>query len=80
MVLLIPLKILEIFVAVYLIVSGMHSINDTIDFKRDGKKWPMRPLPSGLISRDELGIYGIVIGLAGVDLSYIFGFHLHKIH
>lgn len=66
-----PLKILEIFVAVYLIVSGMHSINDTIDFKRDEEKWPMRPLPSGLISREELGIYGIAIGLAGVALSYI---------
>jgi len=64
------LKLVEILISVYLIVSGMHVINDTFDTKRDEKKWPMRAAPLGLIKRYELGAYAMVLGVAGVALAY----------
>ncbi|MDI6888575.1 MAG: UbiA family prenyltransferase [Methanocellales archaeon] len=65
-----PLEMLQIFVAVYFIVSSMHIINGVIDFERDKKKWPMRPLATGLVERHEFVIYGILMGAIGTFLAY----------
>ncbi|MDI6860135.1 MAG: UbiA family prenyltransferase [Methanocellales archaeon] len=65
------LEMVQIFVAVYLIVSSMHVIHDVIDFERDKKKWPMRSLSTGLIGRHELAVYGIFMGAVGTALAYL---------
>ena len=53
-------------VAVWLLVAAMHTMNDIVDLERDTKKFPMRPLPSGLISRSVATPYAAI--MAGMGL------------
>jgi 4-hydroxybenzoate polyprenyltransferase len=62
----------------FLIVAWLAStagnvINDLADVKRDKTKWPMRPLPSGLLSKRLATIYVLITaGIALVIASVMF--------
>jgi 4-hydroxybenzoate polyprenyltransferase len=62
----------------FLIVAWLAStagnvINDLADVKRDKTKWPMRPLPSGLLSKRLAAIYVLIsAGIALVIASVMF--------
>jgi 4-hydroxybenzoate polyprenyltransferase len=50
---------------VWLLVASDHVVNDVVDAERDKRKWPLRPLASGLISKSEGVLYSIILaGLA----------------
>ncbi|UCG68695.1 MAG: UbiA prenyltransferase family protein [Thermoplasmata archaeon] len=59
-------------IAVYLLTSAEHTIDDTIDKEIDKKKWPDRPLPSEIISRRSGAYYAISLAALGIILTYIF--------
>jgi 4-hydroxybenzoate polyprenyltransferase len=66
----------------FLIVAGLVSIstnviNDLVDVERDKTKWPLRPLPSGLLSKRlalicALVTAGIALVIAGVLFNLLF--------
>jgi len=58
--------------AVWLLVAAAHTINDVVDLERDKRKFPMRPLPSGLIPRWAAALYGILMAGAGVMIASLF--------
>lgn len=58
--------------AVWLLVAAVHTINDVVDLERDKRKFPMRPLPSGLIPRWAAALYGILMAGAGVMMASLF--------
>jgi len=58
--------------AVWLLVAAVHTINDVVDLERDKRKFPKRPLPSGLISRRVATLYGILMAGIGVMLASLF--------
>lgn len=58
-------------IAVWLIVAAMHTMNDIIDIERDKKKFPNRPLPSGLIPRWVAVIYAVVMAGIGIIMAYL---------
>jgi 4-hydroxybenzoate polyprenyltransferase len=41
--------------------------NDIVDMERDKRKWPLKPLATGLISRSEAVLYTVI--LAGAALA-----------
>lgn len=62
-----------VLVVVYLAVACMHVLNDVIDADRDKMKWPLRPLPTGLVSRKGAAIYALAMGTISLILaSYYF--------
>lgn len=63
-------QLVKIIVSAYLIVSGMHVINDVVDAERDKRKWPTRAVPTGLIKRSELAAYGTGMAATGTFLAY----------
>jgi 4-hydroxybenzoate polyprenyltransferase len=58
-------------IAVWLLVAAMHTMNDIIDVERDKIKFPMRPLPSGLIPRWMAAIYATTMAGIGVMVAYL---------
>lgn len=58
--------------AVYLLVSAMHTTNDLIDRERDKRKWPARPLPTGVVRVDEAIAYTLMLGALSITLAYYF--------
>ncbi|UCG82802.1 MAG: UbiA family prenyltransferase [Dehalococcoidia bacterium] len=59
-----------ILIVVYLAVACMHVLNDLIDADRDRMKWPLRPLPTGLVSRGEAAIYALAMGITSLILAF----------
>jgi len=65
----------ELFTAIPAFLTGFFmtgssfSINDYIDHEIDSINTPWRPIPSGLITRDEALRIGIVLGLSGSIIS-----------
>ena len=55
-----------LFIVVWLVFTAGNIINDIADSERDKRKWPLRPLASGLISRSVATFY--VITITGVAL------------
>ena len=55
-----------LFIVVWLAFMAGNVINDIADSERDRRKWPLRPLASGLISRSTATFY--VITIAGIAL------------
>jgi 4-hydroxybenzoate polyprenyltransferase len=49
----------------------MYTMNDIIDVERDKIKFPMRPLPSGLIPRWVAAIYATIMAGIGVMVAYL---------
>lgn len=65
------------FLVVYFISAAGNIINDIVDYERDKRKWPLRPLASGLISRSAAALYGAVIAgigfiIAGLAFNWLF--------
>lgn len=59
--------------AVWLLISSMHTFNDVLDAKRDAEKFPMRPLPTGLVKRWEATTYALVMaGIAVAIANFVF--------
>jgi len=54
-------------IMVWLLVSSDHVINDVFDAERDKRKWPLRPLATGFISKSEGALYSII--LAGIAFT-----------
>ena len=47
--------------------------NDIIDMERDKRKWPLKPLATGLISRSEAELYTVILTrLALVKAALVF--------
>ncbi len=59
------------FMAVYMLTSAEHTIDDLIDKEIDRVKWPSRPLPSEIISRRAGGIFALLLASLGVLISYL---------
>jgi len=66
------LELMVAFIAVYLLTSAEHGIDDLIDKERDRVKWPRRAIPSGLISKGAGAAYVLTMAVAGLLLSYVF--------
>ena len=65
------------FLVVYLISAAGNILNDIVDYERDKRKWPLRPLATGLISRSAAALYGAVIAgiglvIAGLAFNWLF--------
>ena len=70
-------QFLIILIVAWLLLAASHVINDLVDADRDKRKWPLRPLPSGLISRSTATLYvivvtGISLVIAGVVFNWLF--------
>jgi len=50
----------------------VHTINDVVDLERDKRKFPMRPLPSGLIPKRAAALYAALMAGTGVTLASLF--------
>ncbi|UCE37297.1 MAG: UbiA prenyltransferase family protein [Thermoplasmata archaeon] len=59
------------FIAVYMLTSAEHTIDDFIDKEIDKVKWPSRPLPTETIPRKVGGVYGALLGSLGILISYL---------
>ena len=77
---LIDAKFLIFFFATLLGGIFVQVFNDVWDVERDRKKWPMRPLPTGLLSRRVMAVYMLIVGgltlvIAGVvfNLAFLVG-------
>jgi len=52
-------------IMVWLLVASNHVVNSVVDAERDKRKWPLRPLATGLISKTEATLYIFILaGLA----------------
>jgi len=65
-------EVAVVLVVVYLAVACMHVLNDVIDADRDRMKWPLRPLPTGLVSRGEATIYALAMGIISLILAFYY--------
>ena len=54
-------------VMVYLLMAANLVINDFVDAERDNRKWSLRPLATGLISKTEATLYIFI--LAGISFA-----------
>jgi len=61
-----------IFIITYLATSCMHVVNDIIDIERDKKKWPLRPMATGLLSRSESISYATIMAAISLILAYLY--------
>lgn len=59
---LIDAKFLIFFFTTFLGGMFVTLFNDFWDVERDRKKWPMRPLPTGLLSRRVMAVYMLIVG------------------
>jgi protoheme IX farnesyltransferase len=55
--------------SMWLIVASMHTLHDVIDSERDKQMYPSRPVPSGLISRPEATLYGVLMASSGLLMA-----------
>jgi len=64
--------VVVMLVVIYLAVACMHVLNDVIDADRDKMKWPLRPLPTGLVGRVEATIYALAMGTISLALAFYY--------
>ena len=69
-------RFIVLLVVTWLIASASHVINDIVDTERDKRKWPLRSLPTGLISKSVAALYAAL--LAGTGLL-IAGFVVNRL-
>lgn len=50
--------------------GGGVVMNDVFDAELDARERPERPIPSGLVSRSEAGVLGVILLLAGIALAF----------
>ncbi|MFZ0010355.1 MAG: UbiA family prenyltransferase [Halobacteriota archaeon] len=62
-----------ILLVAWLISATRNVINDIVDRESDKRKWALRPLPSGLMSRSAAALFASVIaGIAFIITSIFF--------
>lgn len=61
------------FLAVVLAIAAAHVANDYFDWRLDAKnpRTARRPIPSGLISPREALVYGLVMAIAALTLTFL---------
>jgi 4-hydroxybenzoate polyprenyltransferase len=55
------LELLPLMIVGFLGGTAASMTNDIIDIERDKRKWPLKPLATGLISRSEAEIYTVIL-------------------
>jgi 4-hydroxybenzoate polyprenyltransferase len=59
------LQLLLLLILAFLVCGVAVITNDIIDIERDKRKWPLKPLVTGLISKSEAVLYAVIVaGLA----------------
>ncbi len=66
-----------LLIVAWLVVTASNITNDIVDAERDKRKWPLRPIPTGLISRYAATLYviiiaGIALVIAGLIFNWLF--------
>jgi 4-hydroxybenzoate polyprenyltransferase len=61
------LQLLPLIIVAFLGGTAASMTNDIVDMERDKRKWPLKPLATGLISRSEAVLYTVI--LAGLALA-----------
>ena len=56
---------------VWLLVASDLIINSVVDAERDKRKWPLRPLASGLISKSEGTLYSIILAGTAFTIALV---------
>lgn len=69
--------LLPLCIVAFLAVGVVVGTNDLIDAKRDKRKWPKKPLATGLISKSEAVLFTVILGvvtlaIAGLAVSWLF--------
>ena len=65
-----PFETSLIFFSVFLITGAGNAINDYFDYKIDKKTKPRRPIPSGVVTREEAKKLSLLSFFIGISLSY----------
>jgi len=55
------LQLLPLIIVAFLGGTAASMTNDIVDMERDKRKWPMKPLATGLISRSEAVLYTVIL-------------------
>jgi 4-hydroxybenzoate polyprenyltransferase len=71
------LGLLPLLIVTFLACGVAVMTNDIIDIERDKRKWPLKPLATGLISRSEAALYtailaGLALAIAGLVFNGLF--------
>jgi 4-hydroxybenzoate polyprenyltransferase len=66
-----------LLIVAWLVVTAGNITNDIVDTERDKRKWPLRPIPTGLVSRSAATLYviiiaGIALMMAGLIFNWLF--------
>jgi 4-hydroxybenzoate polyprenyltransferase len=69
--------LLPLCVVTFLAVGVVTGTNDIIDMQRDKRKWPRKPLATGLISKSEAMLFTAILAvltlaIAGLAVSWLF--------
>ncbi len=64
-------RLVVAFVGAWLISAAAMITNDVVDAERDKQKWPLRPLPSGLISKSTATLYAVVVTIIALVLAVV---------
>jgi len=65
------LRLLPLLIVVFLANSVVSMTNDIIDAERDKTKWPLKPLASGLISKNEAVLYTAILSAIGIVITMV---------
>jgi len=66
------LRLLQLLVLMFLVMSVGNMTNDIIDAERDKTKYPLRPLATGLISKSEAVLYAAILSGIWIVIAIVF--------
>jgi 4-hydroxybenzoate polyprenyltransferase len=67
------LELLPLIIVAFLGGTAASMTNDIVDMERDKRKWPLKPLATGLVSRSEAVFYTVILaGLALAIAAFVF--------
>ena len=66
------IRLLLLFFIVFTAAGVANITNDIIDAERDKKKWPRKPLSTGLISKSEAILYVAILSAIGIVIAIVF--------
>jgi 4-hydroxybenzoate polyprenyltransferase len=55
----------------WLVASASFIIHDIVDIERDKRKWPLRPLPSGVISKSAATLQATLMATVGLVIALL---------
>ncbi len=65
-----PVRIILVFITVSIITGAGNAINDYFDAGIDAINRPLRPIPSGRVSKESAYGFSIILFIAGIIVSY----------